>query len=823
MNRYCVCIFSLILFLLPSAVSGKVIESDTVWSGEVSVEKDIFIPEGVTLTVSSGTRIIITPSEFSKTDPEFFSPRTEIMVRGSLVVDGNKGSPVTFVTTTQERSSWAGIIVDGGTAVLRFTTIHHAEAAVDVIRGSVDMSNSLLTKNRYGLTVQGDNTPVSVTSSSINENDYGVVLLNGATIESRDNRIKGNRKKDSYSSAAKNYHPQLLEYQAEEKEKSRIYNDEVILGTVYWQGRIEVNGSIRVPGNARLIIMPGTVVEIRKKDTNNDGIGENGFFIQGNIIAKGTKENPIFFRSAEKEKGVYDWNAINILNSDRAQNIIEYVQIENAYRGMHFHFANVVVRGAVLKNNARGIQFQESIVDISGTHFYENKSALWARDSEIIFSGNLIYNNYSGINFYRNDLTFKDNYIRNNERGGLRVREGMSVVEQNLIDSNRYGLMVVDSIYGTFSRNVISHNLESGISLRGPVNIEINGNVVQGNGLNGIRIQNSSALIQGNLISRNGERGIGVVSFNGIIKENNILSNGQYNLGIDGVKDVTAPANWWGAEDAEDTIYDKEDDPSKGRAEYLPILEKPVILTWPLKTVPADVTWQGAINVKEIVTVERGMNLAIVPNTRVLFSEKAGLVVKGKITAKGEKNAPVMFSSVKGEGAGEWDEIRLEYADGSILADCTIENATWGLHIHFTDLRIERCSFAKNYGGLRFRSGPVEIRNSRFQENEIGLRTNMGIGLMTDSLITKNRIGIFIKRKGSGFKIRKNNLFANTDYNIRVGDFNDEDVDARDNWWGNGKPGDTIFDERYEPEIGRVHFIPYADKVLALDIPAQKY
>jgi hypothetical protein len=486
---------------------------------------------------------------------------------------------------------------------------------------------------------------------------------------------------------------------------------------------------------------------------------------------------------------------------------------------MHFHFANVAVKETVIRGNSRGIQFQESIVEMSGTHFYDNNSALWARDSEISFHDNLVYGNYSGINFFRNVLSFQDNVILNNRRGGLRIREGVPVVERNLIDGNRYGMLVVDAVYGTFSKNVITHNLETGVSLRGPVNIEISGNVIQANGLYGMSIQDSSAVIKGNLIADNGERGIGVISFNGLITGNNIIRNRLYNLGIDGSTDVSAAGNWWGRRDPDVTIFDQDDDPAKGRALIVPKMEKPAILTWPLKTVQTDTQWQEPVILEETVTVEHGTDLAVFPGARILFARGAGLVIKGRIFARGEKHSPVLFSSRNSNPEEQWDEIRLEHANGSVFSNCIIEHATWALHVHFTDLTVEGCSIVNNHGGLRFRSGPVEIRRSYFQGNEIGLRTNMGLGILSDSIVTGNRIGIFVREKGSRMKIHNNNIFANDDYNIRVGDFNDEDVDARDNWWGGADPGDTIFDERFEPDIGTVQYLPSAEEPFVLDGP----
>lgn len=808
-----------LLVLLPFPVFATVLKSDTTWSGTVFITDDILVSEGVTLTIEPGTKIRVIPAESTKTDPEYVSSLTEITVRGSLIANGEKASPVEFLVEGEKRSAWAGIIVDGGKAVLDSTIISDAETGVYVLRGSLVMSGSLLKQNRYGITVQGHEAVARVTTTRVEDNDYGVFLLNGAKIESTENIIKENRKKDRFTSAAKDYHLQEREYSAgpENRGKSRVYADEAMLGMTVWQGRIQVNGIIRVPENSRLIILPGTVIEFSRKDTNKDGIGENGLLVQGSIIAKGTKENPIIFRSSEKQGKMGDWDSINILNSDKGQNLIEYCQIEDAYRGLHFHFSNVAVADSVLRNNYRGMQFQESVVEIRGTWFYRNKSAFQARDSEIIFSDNVIYHNYAGMNIFRNSITLRGTLIVNNYLEGMRVREGLPIVDRNFIDGNRHGVMVSDAFYGEYKDNVISHNLESGMSLKGTESVEISGNVIQGNGINGMNIQDSSGAIQGNLITDNAERGIGVLSFQGVITGNNVLRNGLYNLGIDGATDVSARMNWWGGGDVRATIYDKEKDPSKGRADYLPMLDKPIAFTWPLNRLSADTKWYGDVVIKETISVDPGVNLVISPKSRVLFSEGAGIAAKGKILARGEKDAGISFTSFQGQGPDIWQEILLDHATGSEFLNCLFENATWALHIHFTDITIENCTFRNNGGGLRFTSGPIEIRHSLFEKNGIGIRAFRGTALITGNVLTGNGTGIFVREKGSGLTITKNNLFANSEYNVRLGDFNDEDVHAIKNWWGTLIPADTIYDARREPGIGTVLYEPFEQQPFSIE------
>lgn len=801
----------LLLFSGSTAEAGMVIVSDTTWSGDVAVTQDVLVPEGVTLTVAPGAKVLVTPAESTRTDPEFLSPLTEIMVRGTLVTDGKEDRPVSFAPAGGARQSWAGIVVDGGKVVMRSAAVSGAETGVHVFRGALSMNSSVLSGNRYGLVVQGPEAEALLAASQVKENDYGILSLNGAKVDTRETLVKGNRKKDTFASSAKDLRPAVMEYSAAPKETSRVFGNEPILGLSVWRNRVEVNGIVRVPEGSRLIILPGTVVEFRRRDTNRDGIGEYGLIIQGTIIAKGTPEAPIIFRSAEKRPRMGDWDSINIMNSDASQNLIEYCQIQDAYRGLHFHFSNVAVTGSVLKNNYRGVQFQESTVSIRGTHFYGNKSAFQARDSEVLFDDNIVHRNYSGMNVFRDTITLSGSMITNNDMEGVRVREGLPVVEKNLIDGNRHGLMVSDAFYGAYASNVISHNLESGISLRGTEGIEISGNAIQANGINGINIQDAGALIRGNLISDNAERGVGVMAFRGGITGNNIVGNGSYNLGVDGPADVSAAGNWWGGGDIHKGIYDKEDDPARGRAACLPALQRPAVFAWPLQAVRSDAAWRADTAIEGRVEVLPGATLTVSPGTRVLMGRGAGLTVKGRILARGGRDGRISFSSQQGKGAGQWDEILLDHAVDSVFSDCSFEDATWAIHSHFTDLRIEGCAFRNNEGGLRFTSGPIRVSRSLFEANGIGIRAFRGSALITGNVITGNKVGIFVRERGGGLRVTKNNLFANAEYNIRNGDFNDEDVDARDNWWGGATPADTLYDARREPGIGTVIYEPVAE------------
>jgi len=805
-------ILALVVLGAPRGAYAGVIATDTVWEGSITVTEDVLVPEGVTLTVRPGTSITVVSAESTKTDPEYLSPLNEITVRGRLVVEGAEKAPVKFSSEGKKGDLWAGLILDGGTATIRGCRIAGADTGISVVDGTLQLSGSTLQDNRYGLVAQGTKAHVVVADSRIIDNDYGIFTLQGARVATGTTEVARNKKKDTYAAPFREYMPPKAPALNESAPVGRRYRDMVLLGETVWQGRIEVDGTVRVPEGSRLVILPGTIVEFTRRDTNGDGIGENGIMIQGRLVAKGTASQPITFRSAEKVRRMGDWDAVNVMNSSAGQNLIEHCRIEHAYRGLHFHFSTVAIHNTTLTNNYRGIQFQESVVTMRGNILCGNRSGVQGRDSQVELVDNLFCNNQVGGNFFRTTLAIQRNRIVANGKEGLRVREGAVTISENLIDGNRFGLMVADLYHGEVSRNSITNNTETGISLKNVDSIEIAGNVVAANGLNGFNIQDSGALIKGNMISDNGERGMGIQSFAGVITGNDFVKNGLYAIDLDGSADVSAPGNWWGGDDPERVVFDRRDDPALGRVRHDTASAAPLPFVWPLPFVATEGVWRGVITVAAPVTVLPGAVLTVAPGTTVQFANGAGLEVKGKLIAVGNQKSRIVFTSVERKGASDWNEILLEYATGSAIAHCLIEYATWGIHSHFTDLSVTDSVLSHNYGGMRFRSGPVEIRRSIFRDNTIGIRSYIGNALIADNLITENETGIFVREKGGGLTVSGNTISGNSGYNMRIGDFNDEDVNARGNWWGEGDPGATIFDGRQEPGIGMVLYEPYLTK-----------
>ncbi len=561
-------------FLPVSALPrAEVLTVDTVWQGEVVLAEDVLVPAGVTLTLKAGTSVRVSAAESTKIDPEFLDNRTEVLVRGTLRVEGTAGAPVRIGPET-DGGEWAGILVDGGGVEADHLDLEGAATGFSLFAGRAILRDCRLAGNRYGLFLSGPEAEGILERCELSGNDYGLVRSNGARLRATASTIAGNQQRDEFLLETKPVSLPLPAEPQREEQARRLFGDKVLLGENTWRGHILVDGVVRVPEGARLVILPGTVVEFSKRDTNGDGIGENGLLVQGGLVAKGTPEKPIFFRSAEPNPAAGDWDAINILGSDQARNLVEHCRFQHGYRGLHLHFSSLAVHSSDFSGNYRGAQFQESQVLFADSRFFANRSGVQARDSVLVFLRNQVVGNTNGLNFFRVALDLADNLIAGNLGDGLRIREGSPEVRGNRIEANRFGLSVSDGVRGEYAGNRLEGNVEVGMLVRNSANLEISSSIFRANGLNGLRLRESSGVVRDSLFENNGERGMGAGGFSGLVTNNRFSGNGLYALGLDGGEDLEAPSNWWGGE-PESVIFDRLDDPALGAVRYQPPLAVP--------------------------------------------------------------------------------------------------------------------------------------------------------------------------------------------------------------------------------------------------------
>lgn len=208
---------------------------------------------------------------------------------------------------------------------------------------------------------------------------------------------------------------------------ANIYNSTIITTDTVWENKVVISGKIIIDRKATLKIKPGTKVLFKKVDEDNDGLSETTIVVNGNIIAEGTKDNPIYFSSLEEKKDWGDWKEIQINHAKGF--IFKYAIFEYSEYGIHVHFSEGTVSNCVFRKNADSTRLGNSIITFTNNLFEQN--------------------NGKAINFTNCKLTIRKNTIRNN-RDGVFVFEkaGDIVVEHNNIYDNKVNVKTGDFFRG---------------------------------------------------------------------------------------------------------------------------------------------------------------------------------------------------------------------------------------------------------------------------------------------------------------------------------------------------------------------------------------
>jgi hypothetical protein len=267
------------------------------------------------------------------------------------------------------------------------------------------------------------------------------------------------------------------------------------------------------------------------------------------------------------------------------------------------------------------------------------------------------------------------------------------------------------------------------------------------------------------------------------------------------------------------------------------------------QVIRADTSWSGQVIIEGVVVVGRRATLTIAPGTSIRFkkldSDNDGtgdseLRVLGGIIAEGSAKRPITFGSAEEDPAPrDWSYLLIYTSSRHNRLDfCEFRHGFSGLQVHFSTVSVKNCLFEDNNEGLRFGRADLSVTNSLFTGNDLGVRfTRMeGPALLNNNEITGNRIGIFLVPSGQNIqdffepdrsgkawntgrlKVSGNNIYANSNYNLSLGEKQFWNLEIADNYWGSTNPEEiaaTIFDRRRDESLGQVIFEPFAGKKIA--------
>ena len=402
-----------------------------------------------------------------------------------------------------------------------------------------------------------------------------------------------------------------------------------------------------IPG-ATLTIEPGVEV-ILKNDVRIKS--------QGIIIAKGTTEEPIVFRSPEADQY---WDVITCVNATDAVTegiygtvVFEHCQIEGG-RGIVINACNAIIRSNVFKNNVSSpIRMEFSGGEVIGNKIYNNTTERESEsgngagimvytDQKVIVSENEVHDNISmggrdgggGIYAFAYDtgeITINDNIVRGNksDRNGGGIVAYKCLVKHNIVEHNQ----TQDEGGGIYSvqcrveNNRVTNNTAGKGGGLYSYKCTVSNNLVQDNSApentGGGLYYYGEGTISDNTFIGNGDR-VGkkgesiMISGGPTITRNNIIANFGYALRIQSHSlspDMKAMNNFWGTTNEKEIktlIYDWLDDSKIGIVCWKPYDSKLVASAY---SCPKDADLRMNVSVRQLAprelagTIEKNLTI----------------------------------------------------------------------------------------------------------------------------------------------------------------------------------------------------------------------
>ncbi len=192
--------------------------------------------------------------------------------------------------------------------------------------------------------------------------------------------------------------------------------------------------------------------------------------------------------------------------------------------------------------------------------------------------------------------------------------------------------------------------------------------------------------------------------------------------------------------------------------------------------------------IEELLLVKPGVTLNIAPGTIILL-QKAGIVVQGRLVARGEDKHPILLA---GLGGNSWKGVLLYGGTGrSLVRHVTIRDAKYGVKARASAIEIDKSAFLENSWGVVVESGSsLHMMGSLVRGSKsAGLSARNSEVIVSASHISGN-IGGGIQVLDSKLEMQDSDIYGNGPWELRNHDANSV-LKIENNWWGAVAPGEV--------------------------------
>lgn len=214
-----------------------------------------------------------------------------------------------------------------------------------------------------------------------------------------------------------------------------------LTGRHTWSGTVRIRGDVILEESGVLTIEPGTKILFLPAG-ENDRFREHPNFvgseliIHGQLIAEGTAERPIVFRSHRLDAPPGSWGGINLSASEDSS--FAYTVFRQADSAVHSQNSRVYIEQSIFEDNLVAIRFHSSEILIENNLIHRNGTGIRFHFGSPVICKNDILQNGKGffITSYPRDYLIKNNSIRQNERS---VILGEEVPDDVIMRHNDWG------------------------------------------------------------------------------------------------------------------------------------------------------------------------------------------------------------------------------------------------------------------------------------------------------------------------------------------------------------------------------------------------